>query len=131
MRARSRPEEFDDNREGTVRQFLEDIASKVGSAVLLGGALVAFLAGAAAGVAMIGRLGGAGWLIYIVVIGTYALVFGPIVASAYDLYQRGSASYREEQRKRLEQQRLKFGLHARTRADPPDGETPEHNRPSE
>lgn len=118
---------MDTSREGTVRQFLEDVASKVGSAALLIGAVVMFLAGAIGGLALIGRLGGAGWLIYIIVMSTYALVFGPIVASAYDLYHRGSASHREEQRKRLEAQRRKFGLHVRTRPED-EPEVPDHNR---
>lgn len=112
----------DDSREGTLRQLLEDIASKVGSLALLVGSVVLFVAGAIAGVSAISRLGGAGWLIYIVVMSTYALVFGPVVASAYDLYHRGSASYREEQRKRLEEQRRKFGLHLRTRDDADDAD---------
>ena len=49
---------------------------------------------------MISRLGGAGWFMYALVIGTWALVFGPVIASAVTLHQNGSRRHREEKRLR-------------------------------
>jgi len=53
---------------------------------------------------------------YIVVMATYALVFGPILASAVTIHQRGSRRHRETLERRIEEQREFFGLHARTRS---------------
>lgn len=100
--------------EGTLRRLLNDIASRIGSVALIAFSVIFFLAGAIGGIAMVSRLGGAGWIIYIVVITTYALVFGPVIASAVTLHQSGSRKYRDEQRRRIEEQRRKFGLHLRT-----------------
>lgn len=101
-------------QEGTLRRAIADVASRIGSVAMLALAAVLFLAGAIGGIAMISRLGGAGWIIYVVVLSTWALVFGPIVASAVTLHQSGSRKHREEQRRRIEEQRRKFGLHLRT-----------------
>jgi hypothetical protein len=100
--------------EGTISRILGDIASRIGSVALIAFSIVFFLAGAIGGITMIGRLGGAGWVIYVVVISTYALIFGPVIASAVTLHQSGSTKYRDEQRRRIEEQRRKFGLHLRT-----------------
>jgi hypothetical protein len=80
------------------------------SVALFAIALVMFSAGAALGITMVGRLGGAGWVMYAVVIGSYALVFGPMVAYAHGLQQRGSRRHRDEVRRRQEAQRIKYGL---------------------
>jgi hypothetical protein len=97
---------------GTERQpnFLSDLAYKgLGIAIGVGGAAL-FLAGAIIGLSIIGRLGAAGWIMYVVVIGCYALVFGPVLASAVTMYQRGSRRYREAVERRIEEQEEKFGL---------------------
>lgn len=106
-----------EEQEGTLARVLGDIASRIGSVALLAFSAIFFLAGAIGGIAMTSRLGGAGWIIYAVVISTYALVFGPIIASAVTLHQSGSRKHREEQRRRIEEQRRKFGLHLRTRGE--------------
>jgi len=90
--------------------LVHDVLSRVSGTVLLLGGFVMFAAGAVAGMTMIGRLGGAGWLMYAVVIGSYALVFGPVVAYAHGLHQNGSRRHREAVRRRQESQRLKYGL---------------------
>lgn len=103
----SRPREPE---EGTLRQFLLDVLSQTSGAVLLVFSATLFLAGAIGGVALIGRLGGAGWVMYAIVISTWALVFGPLVASAAALRERGSRRAREAKRRRIEEQRAKFGI---------------------
>jgi len=92
------------------RRFAGDVVLKgLAIALMLGGAAT-FLAGAHAGAGFIGRLGGAGWLIYAVVITSFALLFGPLVASAFTLFQRGSHRSRTAVEARREEQRRKFGL---------------------
>lgn len=86
------------------------------SAALLAFALTMFLGGAIIGIAMVPRLGSAGWFMYLFVMSTYALVFGPVLASAVTLHQRGSRKHRELIEQRIKEQREFFGLHARTMA---------------
>lgn len=91
-------------------RFLADLAYKAGGiAIAVAGAAV-FLAGAIVGLSIIGRLGSAGWIMYAVVIGSYALVFGPVVASAVTMFQRGSKRHREATERRIEEQHVKFRL---------------------
>jgi hypothetical protein len=87
-----------------------DLVSKLSGAVIIAVAVAMFLGGAFAGLAMIGRLGGAGWIIYFVVISAYALVFGPLLVSGVTLAQRGSRRRRAATAQRVEDQRRKFGL---------------------
>jgi hypothetical protein len=89
---------------------LADLAFKaLGLAIaILGGAV--FAAGAIVGASMVGRLGGAGWLIYAVLIGCFALVFGPLVASAVTMFQRGSRRHRAATERRVAEQQVKFHL---------------------
>jgi len=92
------------------------VLSQLSSAALLIGAVTMFLAGAIVGISVISRLGGAGWFMYLLVISTYALVFGPVLASAVTMHQRGSRKHRETVERRIEEEREFFGLHARTMA---------------
>jgi hypothetical protein len=101
--------------EGSLRQRLSDLFDHTSSLVLLALCVVLFGGAAVAGVAMVSRLGGVGWFMYAVVMGTFALVFGPVIASAVTLRQRGSKRHREEARLRVEEQRKKFGLTVRER----------------
>jgi uncharacterized membrane protein len=91
-------------------RLLADLAYKAGAIAMaiLGGAV--FLAGAIVGASMVGRLGGAGWLIYGVLLGSFALVFGPVVASAVKMFQRGSRRHRAATERRIEEQQTKFHL---------------------
>lgn len=102
-------------------QATSDAASQAGALALAVFAVVLFLAGAIVGIGMIGRLGGAGWIIYVVVIATYALLFGPVVASAVTLHQRGSRRHREAKERRLEADRRYYGLHTRGREPRDEG----------
>jgi hypothetical protein len=102
-----------------MRRLLLDIGNKVGGTALLIMSLVLFLAGAAAGLSLISRLGGAGWIMYAVVIGSWGLLFGPIFAHAMTMHQNGSPRYREELRERQRQQRLKYGLPLQPEAEDP------------
>lgn len=104
-------------REGTLRRYIQDLLSRISAIAMLVISALVFIGAGIGGIAMIGRLGGAGWLIYIVVMSTFALVFGPIVASSYTLRKEGSRKYREERRRRIEEQRRKFGLHLRAQED--------------
>jgi hypothetical protein len=92
---------------------LSDLLANASSVVLLAGSALVFGTAAFVGIGLVGRLGGAGWIMYIVVLGTFALVFGPVIASAVALRQKGSARHRAELERRREQQRRKFGLHHR------------------
>jgi hypothetical protein len=96
--------------EGTLHRFLRDMLSQTSGALLLVFSAVLFLAGAVAGLTVISRLGGAGWVMYAVVIGTWALVFGPVVASAATLRERGSKRHREAKRVRIAEQRAWLGI---------------------
>jgi hypothetical protein len=93
-----------------MRRLLADLALKAGGVAIaiIGGAI--FLAGAIVGLSMVGRLGGAGWLIYAVLVGSFALVFGPVVASAVKIFQRGSRRHRAATERRIEAQQAKFHL---------------------
>lgn len=97
------------------RRLLLDVLSQLSSAALLVGSLAAFLGGAIAGLTMIGRLGAAGWFMYLLVMSTYALVFGPVLAGAVTIHQNGSRRHRETVQRRIEEQREFFGLHLRTK----------------
>lgn len=96
---------------GVGRTVASDLVNNLSSAALYIGAAVLFFAGAAAGIGLVSRLGGAGWFMYCLVIGTYALVFGPIIAWAHKLRQDGSPKYRRDLEARREVQRKHFGLH--------------------
>ncbi|UTI63597.1 hypothetical protein NBH00_19915 [Paraconexibacter antarcticus] len=120
----------DEDQRGRLSQGMADILNNVSSGVLFIFVAVFFLAGAIGGISLVSRLGGAGWFMYALVIGTYSLVFGPIIASAVTLRQNGSPKHRAELAARREQQRRKFGLHLREMeaaqaaapADGPDAE---------
>lgn len=103
----------DDEKRGRLSTGLSDLLNNVSSVALLVGAAIFFLAGAIGGIGLVSRLGGAGWFMYALVIGTYSLVFGPVIASAVTLRQKGSPKHRRELELRREQQRRKFGLHLR------------------
>lgn len=99
-------------KRGLVRSAASDIVNNVSSLGLLVFAAVLFLGGAIGGIGLVSRLGGAGWFMYALVIGTYALVFGPVIASAVTLRQKGSPRHRAAVEGRRQEQRLKYGLDA-------------------
>jgi hypothetical protein len=104
---------------------VSDAISQMSSIGLIIMCVVGFLVPAIAGITMISRLGGAGWFMYVLVLGTWSLVFGPVIASAVTIHQNGSKRHRDAKRERIEQQRRKFGLHARhqeTQTTSPPGE---------
>ena len=101
------------------RRLLLDVGNKLGGTALIVLSAVLFLTGAIAGLSLIGRLGGAGWLMYAVVIGSWGLLFGPMFAHGMDMRRNGNARYREELRERQRQQRLKYGLPAQPEAEDP------------
>jgi hypothetical protein len=78
-------------------------------ALILAAAAV-FLAGAIGGLTQIGRLGSAGWIIYVVVIGTLALAMGPLIATGVTLHQHGSRRHRAATARRVAEQRKRFAL---------------------
>ncbi|MBA2348986.1 MAG: hypothetical protein H0V81_11895 [Solirubrobacterales bacterium] len=102
----------DEQRRGLLSRAAGDVANNVSSVALLAFASVLFFSGAIAGVGLVSRLGGAGWFMYALVIGTYALIFGPVIAWAVTLRQNGSPRHRAAVEKRRQQQRLKYGLDA-------------------
>lgn len=89
---------------------LGDLISKVSGAAIIALAVLLFLGGAFAGLSIVGRLGGAGWIIYFVVVCSYALIFGPLIVSGVVLAQRGSSRRRRAMAERIDEQRRKFGL---------------------
>jgi hypothetical protein len=95
---------------GRSRQVAVDVLANMSSVALFICSAALFLGGAFAGIGLVSRLGGAGWLMYSVVIGTYALVFGPVIASAVTLRQRGSARHRAALAERRREQRIKYQL---------------------
>lgn len=101
-----------DEKRGFVRSAASDAFHNVSSVGLLVFAAVLFLGGAVGGIGLVSRLGGAGWFMYALVIGTYALVFGPVIASAVTLRQKGSPRHRAAVEGRRQEQRLKYGLDA-------------------
>ncbi|WP_354700593.1 hypothetical protein DSM112329_00873 [Paraconexibacter sp. AEG42_29] len=103
----------DEPKRGRLSTGVSDLLNNLSSAALLIFAAVLFLAGAIGGIGLVSRLGGAGWFMYALVIGTYSLVFGPIIAQAMTMRQNGSPKHRAELERRREQQRRKFGLHLR------------------
>ena len=107
-------------REGSARQRFADMFANIGSLGLIGVCVIGFVVPAIAGLAMISRLGSAGWFMYAFVLGTWGLVFGPVVASAVTMRQNGSKRHRDAKRQRIEEQRRKFGLHARAQDDADD-----------
>jgi len=113
-----------EHEEGTTRRRVADAFSQMSSIGLIVMCVVGFLVPAIAGITMISRLGGAGWFMYVLVLGTWSLVFGPVIASAVTIHQSGSKRHRDAKRQRIEEQRRKFGLHARYQ------ETPEPPEPA-
>jgi hypothetical protein len=103
----------DEPKRGRLSTGVSDLLNNISSIVLFVFAAVLFLAGAIGGIGLVSRLGGAGWFMYALVIGTYSLVFGPVIASAVTLRQNGSPKHRAAVEARREQQRRKFGLHLR------------------
>lgn len=102
----------DDEQRGFLSRAFGDVFNNVSSVALLIFAGVLFFGGAIAGVGLIGRLGGAGWFMYALVMGTYALIFGPVIASAVTLRQKGSPRHRKAVESRRQEQRSKYGLDA-------------------
>lgn len=103
----------DEPKRGRFGTGVADLLNNISSVALLLLAAVLFLAGAIGGIGLVSRLGGAGWFMYALVIGTYSLIFGPIIASAVTLRQNGSPKHRAALEHRRQQQRRKFGLHLR------------------
>jgi uncharacterized membrane protein len=97
-------------RRTSALRTLGDLISKLSGAAIVALAVLLFAGGAFAGLSIVGRLGGAGWIIYIVVMSSYALVFGPMIVSGVVLAQRGSRRRREATAQRIEAERRKFGL---------------------
>lgn len=106
--------ESHEHDEGTTRRRVADAISQMSSVGLIIMCVIGFLGPAIAGVTMISRLGGAGWFMYVLVLGTWSLVFGPVIASAVTIHQNGSKRHRDAKRQRIEEQRRKFGLHVRS-----------------
>jgi hypothetical protein len=102
----------DGRTRGALRSATSDLFHNASSVALLAFAAVLFLSGAIGGIGLVSRLGGAGWFMYALVIGTYALVFGPVIASAVTLRQNGSPRHRAAVERRRQEQRLKYGLDA-------------------
>lgn len=100
----------DEPNRGRVSTGVSDAFNNLSSAALLIGAAVLFLAGAIGGVGLVSRLGGAGWFMYALVIGSYSLVFGPVIASAVTLRQKGSPAHRKKVEERRGHQRRKYRL---------------------
>jgi len=86
------------------------LLSKLSGGAIIAVAVALFLGGAFAGLSIVGRLGGAGWIIYVVVMCSYALVFGPLIVSGVVIAQRGSSRRRRALAKQIDEQRRKFGL---------------------
>jgi len=128
--AKSKEErEAEQAREGTARQRLADMFSQMSSLGLVGICIIGFVVPAVLGTTMIGRLGGAGWFMYAFVLGTWGLVFGPIVASAVTMHQNGSKRHRDAKRQRIEEQRRKFGLHVRAHETEEPARASDHHDP--
>lgn len=92
------------------RRGLNGLFANVSSVALAVFGITFFFVGAIAGLSVIGRLGAAGWIIYGFVMGTWALVFGPIIASSVTLRQTGSKRYQRDLEERREWQRRKYRL---------------------
>lgn len=107
-----------EHEEGTARRRVADAISQMSSIGLIILCVIGFLVPAIAGITMISRLGGAGWFMYVLVLGTWSLVFGPVIASAVTIHQNGSKRHRDAKRRRIEEQRRKFGLHSRSQDAP-------------
>jgi hypothetical protein len=101
------------------RRAISDLASQLSGIALIVAATAVFLAGAIGGLTQIGRLGSAGWIIYVVVVGTLALAMGPLIATGVTLHQHGSRRHRAATERRVAEQRQRFALDLseRTRAD--------------
>jgi Na+/H+-dicarboxylate symporter len=106
----------DEPQRGRIATILVDVFSNLSSAAMFAVVGVLFAVGAVGGLSLVGRLGGAGWIIYFVVICTYALVFGPVIAYAAKFRQKGSSRHRAELARRRGLQREKFGLDRLERA---------------
>jgi hypothetical protein len=92
------------------RQAASDLASQLGGIALIVAAAAVFLAGAVGGLTQIGRLGSAGWIIYVVVLGALALAMGPLIATGVTLHQNGSRRHRAATERRVAEQRKRFAL---------------------
>jgi hypothetical protein len=89
---------------------VSDLASQLSGIALILVAAAVFLAGAIGGLTQIGRLGSAGWIIYVVVVGTLALAMGPLIATGVTLHQNGSRRHRAATERRVAEQRKRFAL---------------------
>jgi hypothetical protein len=96
--------------QGGLRRNVAGPLSQLAGIALIASAVALFLAGAIAGLTLIGRLGTAGWIMWVSVVVPYALVFGPVVASGVSLHQHGSRRHQEAVEKRAAEQRAKFAL---------------------
>lgn len=92
------------------RRAVRDLASQLSGIALILAAAAVFLAGAIGGLTQIGRLGSAGWIIYVVVIATLALAMGPLIATGVTLHQNGSRRHRAATARRVAEQRKRFAL---------------------
>lgn len=105
-------------------QAFSDTVNKIIAVAMLIGALMVFGVTAVYGVQFVDRLGGAGWLIYVILIGTFALVFGPVVASAHGFWERGSPRHRREVDRRKTEQAAKYRFSAGRDQAEDDPESP-------
>lgn len=87
---------------------MSDTVNKLIAVAMYAGCLILFAATAIYGVSFVSNLGGAGWFIYVVLIGTFAMVFGPVVASAHGFWERGSPRHRKKVQARYEEQSSKY-----------------------
>lgn len=126
--ARPHRKESHEHEEGTARRRVADAISQMSSIGLIILCVVGFLVPAIAGITMISRLGGAGWFMYVLVLGTWGLVFGPVIASAVTIHQNGSKRHRDAKRQRIEEQRRKFGLHVRSQEPDRSAAAPVNDR---
>lgn len=116
------------------RRAAGDVFFKILAIAIGVAGLVVFALAAYAGTTVVGRLGTAGWLIYVVVMGTFALVFGPVLVSAVTIYQRGSQRARDatQQRRARDAEKYNYNSSAleagKARAAQRDSERPPPDR---
>lgn len=96
------------HRGGRPARFFSDVAYKILAGCILAFGIFVFLAGAIYGFTFVARLGGAGYIIYAVVIGTFAMVMGPVLVSSVSMYQRGSRKHRDGIERRREEQKVRY-----------------------
>lgn len=109
-------------------RYFSDTTSRVIAVAMWAASLALFAATAIYGVSFVSRLGGAGWFIYVVLIGTFALVFGPIVASAHGFWERGSQRHRDEVAQRRTEQSAKYRLQEHTDRNQAEDGDPDSGR---